>query len=240
MPLDSKRPPAGPPLVFVADLGAPTLTETDAHHLARVLRVRVGATLSAADGHGGWCAAVYAGGLAVTPTGPIVHEPVPEPPITIAFALTKGDKPELVVQKLTELGADRIVAFRAARSVVQWDDAKAARHVDRWRTVARESAMQCRRARLPVVEAVGTFADVVARGGVVLAAPGGSPPSLAWPVVLIGPEGGWSPEEERAVPERVALGDHVLRAETAAITACSVLGALRSRLAGDMSHPAGS
>ena len=130
-----------------------------------------------------------------------------------------------------------MVAFRAARSIVQWDDAKAARNVERWRAVAREAAMQSRRARLPIIEPISTFAEVAERPGAALAAPGGAPPTLRHPVVLIGPEGGWSPDEDATPIGRVALGDHVLRAETAAITACSVVAAIRSRLAGDVSHP---
>jgi 16S rRNA (uracil1498-N3)-methyltransferase len=237
---DPRRPPIGPPLCFVGDLDAPTLSDPDAHHLGRVLRVRAGAPVTVADGHGSWRPALFAGGARLDPHGAIVVEPEVAPLLTIGFALTKGDKPELVVQKLTELGADRIVAFAAARSVVVWDADKAARQVARWRVVAREAAMQCRRARVPVIDDVATFEDVARRAGAALAAPGGDPPRLGLPTVLIGPEGGWSPEELAVDLPRIALGDHVLRAETAAIAACSVLAALRSRLAGDVSHPAGS
>jgi 16S rRNA (uracil1498-N3)-methyltransferase len=237
MPADLRRPPFGPPLVFVPDLGHPVLDDADAHHLGRVLRLRPGDALTAADGTGRWRACTFGGHAELQCASEVLVEPVADPPITIAFALTKGDKPELVVQKLTELGVDRVVAFRAARSIVQWDEAKAARNVERWRAVAREAAMQSRRAKLPIIEPVADFADVAARPGAALAAAGGAPPSLAHPVLLIGPEGGWSPGEETTPLARVALGDHVLRAETAAITACSVLAAIRSRLAGDMSHP---
>jgi 16S rRNA (uracil1498-N3)-methyltransferase len=237
---ESCRPPFGPPLVFVTDLAHPMLDDADAHHLGRVLRLRAGDVLTAADGVGGWRACTYRATAGLEIAGDVFAEPLPDPPITIAFALTKADKPELVVQKLTELGVDRVVAFRAARSIVQWDDAKATRNVERWRAVAREAAMQCRRARLPIIEPISTFAEVVARPGAALAAAGGGPPSLLHPVVLIGPEGGWSPDEHAAPVTRVALGDHVLRAETAAITACSVVAAIRSGRAGDMSHPDGS
>jgi 16S rRNA (uracil1498-N3)-methyltransferase len=237
---DPRRPPVGPPLFFVDDLDAPELSEPDAHHLGRVLRVRAGAPVTAADGQGSWRPALFAGGAKLDPDGSIVAEPAVAPHITIGFALTKGDKPELVVQKLTELGADRIVAFTAARSVVVWDADKEARQVNRWRTVAREAAMQCRRAQVPVIHDVATFAAVARLAGAALAAPGGDPPRLGLPTVLIGPEGGWSAAELAAELPQVALGDHVLRAETAAIAACSVLAALRSRLAGEVSHPAGS
>ena len=240
MPRDARRPPIAPPLVFVDDLDEPRLAPDDAHHLSRVLRLREGTVLTVADGRGGWRAALYRSEAAIDVVGFTIDEPVLDPRITIAFALTKGDKPELVVQKLTELGADVIVGFAAARSIVRWDDAKLARQLERWRSVARQAAMQCRRARLPLVEPPTDFEVLVARPGATLASPDGDAPSLAASMILIGPEGGWAPEESAAARRTVAFADHVLRAETAAITACSVLAALRSGLAGEMSHPASS
>ncbi len=71
--------------------------------------------------------------------------------LTVGFALVKGERPELIVQKLTELGIDRIVPFVAERSVVRWDGDRAAGHVERLRRVAREAAMQSRRCWLPEV-----------------------------------------------------------------------------------------
>ena len=216
------------PLVFVDDLDEPVLADDDRHHLERVLRVRRGEPLTIADGHGRWRPARL--GAEPEPTGRVEEEPAPEPPLTIGFALVKGDKPEVVVQKLTELGIDRIVPFRAARSVVRWDDAKAVKAVARLRLVARAAAMQCHRPRLPVVEDVADFATLAARPGAALADRTGGPPSLAQPVVLVGPEGGWAPEEAALPIGRVALGPHVLRAETAAITVSALLTALRSNL----------
>ena len=90
--------------------------------------------------------------------------------------------------------------------------------------------MQCRRARLPVIEDVATFADVVARPGAALADLDGTPPSLARPMLVIGPEGGWTNEERVAASSRVGLSAHVLRAETAAITAAALLAALRAKV----------
>ena len=88
--------------------------------------------------------------------------------------------------------------------------------------------MQSRRAHLPVVDEVTTFAVAAAMPGACLADAGGAPPSLALPVVLIGPEGGWSDEERAVGLPSVALGGQVLRAETAAIAAATLLGALRA------------
>jgi 16S rRNA (uracil1498-N3)-methyltransferase len=150
------------------------------------------------------------------------------PELCVGFALTKGAKPELVVQKLTEVGIDRIVPFRAERSVVRWEDDRVGRAGQRLAAVARAAAMQSRRAWLPTVEPVATFDDPGWGGGVVLADRGGRPASGHDVTVLIGPEGGWSPAELASGRPTVAFGHTVLRAETAAIAAGVVLGALRS------------
>ena len=93
--------------------------------------------------------------------------------------------------------------------------------------------MQSRRAFLPEVDDVRSFAEVAALPGAALADAGGDPPSLARPTVLVGPEGGWSDEERAAGLPAVALGPHVLRAETAAIVAGALVVALRSSLCHD-------
>ncbi len=87
--------------------------------------------------------------------------------------------------------------------------------------------MQCRRAWLPVVEPATTFAELATRPGAVLAQAGGPPLDASARVVLIGPEGGWTDEERAAVPAVAGLGAHVLRAETAAIAAATLLVAGR-------------
>lgn len=214
-------------LAFVTDLSAPELDDADRHHLARVLRLRAGEVIGVADGRGAWRLARF--GPVLELAGSVQEERVALPSIGVAFALVKGDRPELVVQKLTELGVDVIVPFAAARSVVHWDADRAARHHDRLVKVAREAAMQCRRPRLPVVEPLRAFADVVVRPGAALATLGGQLPTLATPFVVVGPEGGWSPEELDAPLPRVGLAPYVLRSETAAITAGALLAAARLR-----------
>ena len=151
----------------------------------------------------------------------------PRPEVAVGFAVLKGGRPEHIVQKLTELGVDRIVAFAAERSVVRWDEANAARQVERWRRVAREAVMQCRRLWLPHLEPVRAFGDLDLSGAA-LAVPGGRALAPGENFVLIGPEGGWTGTELAAATRHVGLGPHVLRAETAAIAAASVLGARRS------------
>lgn len=207
---------------------APSLDDDDRHHLERVLRLRAGEEVTVADGRGGWRRCAFAAGGVLEPLGPVEHREPPAPAITVAFALTKGEKPELTVQKLTEVGADRIIPFAAARSVARWDGERAAKHLVRLRRVAREAAMQSRRAFVPEVAPLTTFAEVAELAGACRADAGGSPPTLALPVVLIGPEGGWSDEEAAGSLPVVGLGPNVLRAETAAITAGAVLAALRS------------
>jgi 16S rRNA (uracil1498-N3)-methyltransferase len=214
--------------VFVDDLDAPVLDDVDEHHLRRVLRLPAGSDVTAGDGGGRWRPCRLADEPALEIAGAVVDDPPPEPPITVAFALVKGERPELVVQKLTELGVDRIVPFVAGRSVVRWDPVRADRHVDRWRTIARQAAMQCRRTTLPEVAPVATFRSVAALPGAALADAAGVPPGLDLPVVLVGPEGGWTPEERGDGLPIVRLAAHVLRAETAAITAGAVLTALRA------------
>lgn len=218
------------PHAIVDDLEAPRLDEATVHHLRRVRRLRDGDPLTVTDGRGGWRWCRFADDP--IPDGPVVLDDPARPALTVAFALVKGAKPELVVQKLTELGIDVIVPFVADRSVVRVDEVGRARRDERLARVAVEASMQSRRTRVPVVAPVSTFADLSARPGVARADMGGEPPTLDRPVVLIGPEGGWSDTERARVPTTVGLGPTVLRAETAAIAVAAVLVALRSGAVG--------
>ena len=218
--------------MFVADLEAPELEEGDLRHLERVLRLRPGEPVTASDGQGSWRRFAWGAGGRLAPEAAVVVEDRPSPALTVAFALTKGERPEWVVQKLTEAGIDRIVPFVAERSVVRWDAERAARNVERLRVVAREAAMQSRRAWLPEVAGVASFAEAASLPGAALAEAGGEGPSLERPTVLVGHEGGWAEEELAAADAaglpRVGLGPTVLRAETAALAVGVLLCALRS------------
>jgi 16S rRNA (uracil1498-N3)-methyltransferase len=219
---------------FVDDLARPVLSDEDRHHLARVLRVRPGDTVTVSDGRGGWRECRFGDDL--EPAGDVVRIDAPSPRVRVGFAPTKGDRPEWAVQKLVEAGVDEIVLVQAARSVVRWEGERGAHHVERLRRVAREAAVQSRRAWLPEVRGVVAFADAAAADGVALAALGGGPPSLAHPFVLVGPEGGWAPEELAAVPATVTLGGGVLRTETAAVAAAVLLAALRDNIVRPVDH----
>lgn len=237
--------------VIVRDLDDATLDDDALHHLARVLRLRSGTTLCATDGAGGWRPATFTGAATLEPEGPIRTVGAPTPTLSVGFVPVKGERPELVVQKLTELGVDRIVAFSSQRSVVRWDRDRADKQLARWRRIAAEACCQCRRLHLP--EVVGdpeggilTMPQLARSAGVgagatgttVVADAGGRPLRDEHTTVLVGPEGGWAPGETDGL-ETVSLGDHVLRAETAAITAGALLTAGRARLVALRAGPDG-
>ncbi len=230
-------------MIYVDDVGAPVLTESDAHHLLDVLRLRSDEVVVASDGAGSWVPCRLArsatGAGRARPflevSGPRQSQPRVAPDITVAFAPVKGDRPEWVVQKLTELGVDRIIPLHTTRSVVRWEGERGHRAVARLRRVAHEAAAQSRRLWLPEVGDVATVAGLsgVAGQDPCLAQFGGGPPSLACPVVAIGPEGGWD-EDELVGKAGVGLGPTVLRAETAAVAAGALLCGLRSRVVGTL------
>ena len=216
----------GGPHVFVDSIDSPSLSASDRHHLERVLRVRAGDPLTVSDGRGRWRPCRY--GVPLDATGDPVVVAAPTPPLTVGFAPVKGDRPEWVVQKLTELGVDRIVVLQTERSVVRWDGERAARQVERLVRIARDAAMQCRRCHLPDIEGVWSLSSALDElPGAVRAERDGEPLSADDQVLVVGPEGGWTDDERALLPRAVGLGDHVLRAETAAVTAGALMTALR-------------
>jgi 16S rRNA (uracil1498-N3)-methyltransferase len=225
--VDRSAGPSGKdgPHAFVEDLERPELSAEDEHHLGRVLRLRPGDPLTLSDGRGRWRPARF--GSPPDLAGEVVDVPPPSPPITIGFALVKGERPEWIVQKLTELGVDVIRPFVASRSVVRWTEEKMVRSTQRWRHVAREASMQSRRCRIPEVHPPCRFSEVAALEGAALADRDGAALDLTHAVVLVGPEGGWTDEERALGLPTVRLGPQVLRAETAAIAAGALLAARR-------------
>jgi 16S rRNA (uracil1498-N3)-methyltransferase len=230
-------------LAFVADLPSgpdPCWIEgADGHHLQRVRRLGVDEVVVLADGSGRWVPTrileLRDGAVGVVATGESREEPVLGPELTVAFAPAKRDHGTEVTHQLVELGVDRIVPLRTERGVVRWDGERGAKHLDRLRRVACEAAMQCLRARIPDVAPPATPAQLAGGRGVVLADPRGAPVSRAslpggdsW-LVLIGPEGGFAPDELAALGgcTRLAIGPHVLRAVTAPAAVAAALAALR-------------
>lgn len=164
--------------------------------------------------------------------------PPPQPRLVVVQALPKGDRAEAAVQMLTEVGADVIVPWAAARCVVRWRGERAARALAKWRSWAREAGKQARRAWVPEVHDLASTADVAAllRSAVlpvVLHEDTDRPlAGLAVPaegdiVVVVGPEGGITDDEVAALGAAgglvVRLGSSVLRTSTAGVAAGAAL-----------------
>ena len=204
--------------VVVDDVTAPVLADADAHHVFRVLRVVDGDVVSVTDGRGAWrlCRAV---GHSLVTTSDVVVEPPSTAPVTIGLAIPKSDRPEWIVQKLTELGVDRIVWLHAERSVVRWDDRRAEKHLAKLRRVAVEAVQQCRRVTVPTIDGPSPASDFLPTA--VAAEPGGRLDDGRAHAVAIGPEGGWTDRELALAADRISLGPTVLRVETAALVAAA-------------------
>src|SRR5215207_1107736 len=238
-----------PPGSFEGE-GSVVLSAEESRHLRDVLRLRAGDEAYVFDGEGREfsCVVVEDGGrkgLARLEVRGRAEAPSPESPLelTLAVALLKGEKFDLVVQKATELGVARVAPVLTKRADVRPRDAgDASKRVERWRRLALEAAKQSGRARVPAVGEPAPFAALVggatrAQEARVLFAEGGGAPldSLstttggrpAAVVALVGPEGGWESEEIELGRAQgwhvVTLGGRTLRAETAAITVCALL-----------------
>jgi len=155
----------GAPVFLVDELPAGDTCRLDGpegHHASVVQRLRVGEALILADGRGGTASAlVTAVGKGTLDTRMTTRENVaaPDPTLTVVQGVAKGDRGELAVATMTEVGVDAIVPWAAARSVARWKDE---RPLARWRSTARESAKQARRAWLPPVHPCARTAEVAA------------------------------------------------------------------------------
>ncbi|MFC6452974.1 16S rRNA (uracil(1498)-N(3))-methyltransferase [Paenibacillus vulneris] len=129
----------------------------DAHHLSRVMRAKAGDQVIVSDGMSREALvrlrepAKDRVEADIIEWLPMTHEPAVE--VWIAQSLPKGDKMELVIQKGTEIGADRFVPFVSERTVVQLDAKKEGKRIERWQKIAKEAAEQAHRNRVPAVEA---------------------------------------------------------------------------------------
>ena len=228
------------------------LEPAESHYLRRVLRARPGDGVEVIDGAGGLWSARLAedGGLQLEqpPAAPLRRSPRPEPLLTLVLAVPRRD-PDLVWRMATELGTDRLQPLVAARSV-----ASGRFPLERWQSILREAAEQCERLWLP------ELGEPVAAGSWLSQAPGAGgaaaclkllattrraglphlrtllsdqpPNGVAEVILAIGPEGGWSPEEEERAEAAgwrpVSLGDAILRSATAAVAAMAELASWRS------------
>ena len=208
--------------VFVADISHPVLTDGDVHHLSRVLRLKNGEVITCSDGHGAWRVTHWKDG-AVESVSEVVTEPERSISLTVAIAPVKGDKTDLTIEKLVEIGIDRIAILQPLeRSVVRWASDKTSQVMDRYRRIALAAAMQSRRVYLP--EIVGPVSlDALGVDGIAMAEPGGQASWDGVRTLVIGPEGGFSPNELASSLPTIDLGSTILRAETAAIVGASLM-----------------
>lgn len=225
--------------VFVADLQRLEVTPEDHHHLVRARRLRTGELVVACDGTGAWCRCVVHGDSPsnlLRRAGDVVLCPAPAVAVTVAFVPVKGDRPEWVVQKLTEVGVDRLVVLHSERAVVQWSGERLRSHLRRFERIAREAAAQSRRPWVPAVVAAHGLDEldalVAGAGPASVAQRGAPPPGHSTAVLAVGPEGGFTADELRHRPA-FGLGPAVLRAETAAVAAGVLLCARRDGIVGE-------
>jgi 16S rRNA (uracil1498-N3)-methyltransferase len=232
------------PPVFLTDRLAGdrlVLDGPEGRHAAAVRRLRPGERTDLTDGAGTLveCVVTAAGRdsleLQVLSRRAVA---APRPRRVVVQALPKGDRGELAVEMMTEVGVDAIVPWAAARCVTQWRPERRAKALARWRNTAREAAKQARRAWLPEVTDLATTAEaasyVASAALAVILHEEADRPLSALPapedgdlVVVVGPEGGLTDEEVRTfaaaggVPS--LLGPTVLRTSTAGVAAASVL-----------------
>ncbi|MEU8823371.1 16S rRNA (uracil(1498)-N(3))-methyltransferase [Streptomyces sp. NPDC048636] len=235
--------------VFVADslqgaaAGARIALEgPEGRHAVSVRRLRVGEPVVLTDGRGtgvhGAVAAVEGKDRLLVEVAEVRHEEPPSPRITVVQALPKGDRGELAVETMTETGVDAVVPWTAARCITQWKGERGLKALGKWRATAREAGKQSRRLTFPeVTDALTTkqvarlladadFAAVLHEEGSAPLATAGLP-AAGEIVLVVGPEGGVSPEELTAFAAAGAapyrLGPSVLRTSTAGTAAAALL-----------------
>lgn len=230
----------------------------EGRHAALVRRLQPRERIDLTDGAGlvAECVVLRSEGQALDLEVLATHEvPAPSPRLTVVQALAKGDRGETAVETMTEIGVDAIVPWSAARSITQWRGDRGAKALAKWRSTAREAAKQSRRGWWPEVAEPATTAQVAkllaaAAVPVVLheeaelalaelEVPGADGPApgadSSGIVLVVGPEGGISPEELAHFAEAGAaayrMGPTVLRTSTAGTAAAAVLLARSGRWA---------
>ncbi|KOG85783.1 16S rRNA (uracil(1498)-N(3))-methyltransferase [Streptomyces varsoviensis] len=219
-----------------------TLTGPEGRHAVSVRRLRVGEEVTLTDGAGvgayGTVAALEGKDRLDVSVTEVRTEPAPRPRITVVQALPKGDRGELAVETMTETGVDAIVPWAASRCVTQWRGDRGVKALGKWRATAREAGKQSRRLRFPSVSDLMTTRQVAelltgADFAAVLHEEGSTPlataslPHTGDIILIVGPEGGVSPDELATFAEAGAkphrLGPTVLRTSTAGTAATALL-----------------
>jgi 16S rRNA (uracil1498-N3)-methyltransferase len=217
------------------------LDADESRHLTRVLRLKAGARVLVGDGRGRQVEAEVQRFEQDRAVLQVVRElpPTGESPlaVTLAIGLAKGDALDAVMRQATEMGVNRIAPFTSVYSEKS-DPKREARRLARWRRLTQESLKSCQRAWVPQIDGVAAFADILPgpeeakilfweeeRGGGLARGLSGSRPASVR--LLIGPEGGFAPEEveqARAAGYRpTSLGPRRLRVETAALAALALI-----------------
>jgi 16S rRNA (uracil1498-N3)-methyltransferase len=228
--------------------GRYVLDGPEGRHAVSVKRLRPGEDVVLTDGSGR-----RAEGVVLDTEGkdrlivrldPVTEEPPEQPRVTVVQALPKGDRGELAVETMTEVGVDAIVPWAAARCITQWKGDRGLKALGKWRATAREAGKQSRRVRFPQVAEAATTKQVAAllagadfaavlheSGDEALAT--AELPSSGEIVLVVGPEGGVAPEElalfAQAGGKAYRLGRSVLRTSTAGTAATAVLLARTGR-----------
>lgn len=214
---------------------------SEGRHAATVRRLRPGERVELTDGAGSSAEcrvlAVLRDALELEVLVRL-KEPAPSPRLVVVQALAKGERGELAVEAMTEVGVDVVVPWDAARSVAQWKGERGAKALARWRSIARESGKQARRPRFPEVRELADTQQVcevlaAAALAAVLHEQAALPladvevPPAGDVVLVVGPEGGITPEElvafEAAGARPYRLGSTVLRTSTAGLAALAVV-----------------
>jgi 16S rRNA (uracil1498-N3)-methyltransferase len=226
------------------------LAGPEGRHAVAVARTTVGEHIDLTDGAGVLLRTVVA---AVTGREALrasvlerIDEPAPQPRVVVVQALPKGERGEVAVETLTEVGVDLIVPWQAERCVTRWSAERAERGRAKWLAAARAAGKQARRARFPEVAALARTSDVEALVGhaalaLVLHEEATEPlaevpvPSSGDVVLVVGPEGGIAPDElgrlTAAGSRPVRLGPSVLRTSTAGTVAAGIVLAGTARWA---------
>ncbi|MBZ9645487.1 16S rRNA (uracil(1498)-N(3))-methyltransferase [Streptomyces sp. PSKA30] len=214
----------------------------EGRHAVSVKRLRPGEDVVLTDGRGHWAEGVVKAAEGkdrlIVQLHAVREEPEESPRITVVQALPKGDRGELAVETMTEVGVDAIVPWAAARCITQWKGERGAKALSKWRATAREAGKQSRRVRFPEVGEAATSKQVAALlagadFAAVLHESGDEPlaaaelPADGEIVLVVGPEGGVSPGElalfEEAGAKAYRLGPTVLRTSTAGTAAAALL-----------------
>jgi 16S rRNA (uracil1498-N3)-methyltransferase len=234
-----------PPRFYVPEARATEsvieLPEDEARHLVRVLRLSAGDRIRVFNGRGDqWLATVDEAGkrrVSVRLDQPSPPAPEARVPITLAAAVLKGDKMDDVVRDAVMLGVTAIVPLVTARTEVSWATIERGDRRARWQRIAISSAKQCGRAVVPDVHPP-MRPDQVLRDDascVMLVEPGAAltahrvrdVPAMLEATLLVGPEGGWTPDEVTAAAASkawlVTLGPRTLRADAVPMVALTAL-----------------